>query len=73
MTRDDRQLRPDVQLQQRDQREVSEVSRHQPRVQQVRVPASPELAANPAEPDRTLPGAQPRPGHQTRKGQTVRA
>ena len=51
MTRVDRQLRPDVQLQQRDQREVSEVSRHQPRVQQVRLPASPEFAANPAEPD----------------------
>ena len=71
MTRVDRQLRPDVQLQQRDQREVSEVSRHQPRVQQVRVPASPELAANPAEPDLPLPGAQPGPGHQTRKGQSL--
>ena len=53
----DRQLRPDVQLQQRDQREVSEVSRHQPRVQQVRVPDNPELAAN--YPELAAPGTGP--------------
>ena len=71
MTCVDRQLRPDVQLQQRDQRQVREVSRHQPRVQQVRIPGhpEPELAAN--HPELSIPGAARyhRPGDQARKGQ----
>lgn len=77
MTCVDRQLRPDVQLQQRDQRQVGEVSRHQPRVQQVGVPGNsePELAAN--HPELPIPGAArhhkhltARLGDQARKGQS---